>query len=112
MDIRQVLNILNVKPEMQTKAIKAWDMAKEMSQGVVTKEDAINLLRAKGIDNEKLQKIGGYINHPTANVVAKVAGVDISKIRKNFNDLLSNNVENPKVENNDISKYRESLKHL
>lgn len=80
-----------------------------MGVGVHTKEQALSLLQQKGIDRQTLEKIGGYINSPMADMAAGVMNVNIQKVRQDFNSLLNGKSTN----NTDVlSKYRNGYKQL
>jgi hypothetical protein len=73
---------------MQNKIMTAWQTASEMSAGVQTKEQALNVLKRNGIDRKAMQKISKYLNHPLATMAAGFADVNISKVRSHFNILM------------------------
>jgi len=109
MDVTQILKQFNIDP---VKAQQAWATAKEMGAGVQTKEQAMKLLADKGIDNQALQKIGTYINSPMANIVASMAGVNIDKVRTDFNALLGGSSQNKTTPVDRLSKYKNGLRQL
>ena len=104
----QILKQLNINPQQ---AMKAWSMAQQMGAGVKTKEQAMKLLAEKGIDKNQLQKIGSYINSPMADMVGNMAGVNITKIRQDFNSLLE---DKPTTTITPVSldKYKKGLQQL
>ena len=106
MDFQQILKQLNINPQQ---AMQAWQTAQKMGAGVKTKEQAMKVLAEKGIDNNALQKIGTYINSPIADMVGSMMGVNVAKVRKDFNSLLG---ENSSTSNNSLEKYRKGLKQL
>lgn len=106
MDLMQLLKQYNIDPNQ---AQQAWSKAKQMASNVHTKEQALNLLSSKGIDKNTLEKIGGYINSPIADIVAKATNVNIDKVRRDFNSLVG---ENSTKSNNSLDKYRKGLKQL
>ena len=109
MDVMQIMKQLNINPQQ---AKQAWQMAQQMGAGVKTKEQAMKVLAEKGIDNNALNKIGGYINSPMADMVGSIMGVNVAKVRKDFNSLL-NNAPAPTSGGNDaLSKYKQGLKQL
>lgn len=116
MDVQKIMQALNVNPQMRDKAMQAWQTANEMGQGVHTKQEALKLLAEKGIDRNALQKVGSYINHPLAGVAAKMAGVNLERIREDFNSLLNDTqttITPVKPNNNDpLAKYKNSLHQL
>ena len=107
MDLMQILKQYNIDINQ---AQQAWQQAKQMASGVETKEQAMNLLNKKGIDRAALEKIGGYINSPIADVIAKAANVNIDKVRRDFNSFVGG--ENTTKSHNSLDKYRKGLKQL
>ena len=119
MDIKKIAQTLNLNPETTNRVLDAWTQAQQMGSGVRTKQDALNLLANKGIDAKKLETVGKYLNHPMANVIAGFAGVNIDKVRKDFESLSgssSTEGQQPKTNNVNstgvIDKYRKGLKQL
>jgi ABC-type oligopeptide transport system substrate-binding subunit len=109
MDVLALMKQLNINP---AQAKQAWQMAQQMGAGVKTKEQAMKLLAEKGIDNNALNKIGTYINSPMADMVGGMMGVNVAKVRKDFNSLL-NNTPAPTTGGDDaLSKYKNGLKQL
>lgn len=114
MDMAQILKQFNIDP-MQ--AQQAWKAAQQMGAGVQTKEQALKLLASKGIDYNALKKMSAYINHPLAGMAAQMAGVNIEKVRKDFDNLINTgagtNKITPAVKGGDIlSKYKQGYKQL
>lgn len=107
MDLMQILKQYNIDINQ---AQQAWSAAKQMASGVQTKEQAIKLLNQKGIDRAALEKIGGYINSPIADIVAKATNVNIDKVRRDFNSFVGG--QNSTTSNNSLDKYRKGLKQL
>ena len=108
MDVMQLMKQLNINP---AQAKQAWQMAQQMGAGVKTKEQAMKLLAEKGIDNNALNKIGTYINSPMADMVGGIMGVNVEKVRKDFNSLL-NNTPTATGGSDVLSKYKNGLKQL
>lgn len=88
LNVQAILNQLNVNPQMQNKVMSAYKTAAELSAGVQTKEQALNVLKQNGIDRQAMQKISKYLNHPLATMAAGFADVNISKVRSHFNILM------------------------
>ncbi|MBR5172783.1 MAG: hypothetical protein IKW14_05245 [Phascolarctobacterium sp.] len=88
LNVQAILNQLNVNPQMQSKVMSAYKTAAELSAGVQTKEQALNVLKQNGIDRQAMQKISKYLNHPLATMAAGFADVNISKVRSHFNILM------------------------
>ena len=88
LNVQAILNQLNVNPQMQSKVMSAYKTAAELSAGVQTKEQALNVLKQNGIDPKAMQKISKYLNHPLATMAAGFADVNISKVRSHFNILM------------------------
>jgi ABC-type oligopeptide transport system substrate-binding subunit len=112
MDIAQMMKQFNINPQQ---AKQVWAAAQQMGAGVKTKEQAMKLLAEKGIDQGTLQKIGGYINSPMADMLGGMMGVNVEKVRKDFNSLLndkSSNVPTISGSSDILSKYRKGLKQL
>jgi len=112
MDITQMMKQFNINPQQ---AKQAWAAAQQMGAGVKTKEQAMKLLAEKGIDQCTLQKIGGYINSPMADMLGGMMGVNVEKVRKDFNSLLNDKPSNvPAISGSSdiLSKYRKGLKQL
>ena len=110
MDVMQILKQLNINPQQ---AQKAWAMAQQMGAGVKTKEQAMKVLAEKGIDKAQLQKMSAYINSPMADMIGNMAGVNVAKIRQDFNSLLEDKpttVITPV--DNSLSKYKKGLQQL
>lgn len=129
LNVQAILNQLNVNPQMQNKIMTAWQTASEMSAGVQTKEQAINVLKQNGIDRKAMQKISKYLNHPFATMAAGFADVNISKVRSHFNMLMdmvgegTNDVQAPTSAstkttqistsgNDPLAKYKQGLRQL
>lgn len=100
---------LNINPQQ---AQQAWKIAKDMGVGVHTKEQALNLLKQKGIDNPTLEKIGSYINSPMADMAASVMNVNINKVRQDFNSLVGSGNVKTTPKNDNLTKYRNGYKQL
>jgi hypothetical protein len=47
----------------------------------------LNALSANGIDGSFIGKVNGYLNHPFAGMIAKYTGLNLDKIRSDFNSL-------------------------
>lgn len=109
MDVTKILKQFNIDPD---KAQQAWATAKEMGAGVHTKEQALKVLADKGIDNQALQKIGTYINSPAATMVASMAGVNIEKVRADFNALTGGTPQSKTTPIDRLSKYKNGLRQL
>jgi hypothetical protein len=111
MDVQQILKQLNINPQQ---AMKAWSMAQQMGAGVKTKEQAMRVLAEKGIDKAKLQQIGTYINSPMADMIGSMAGVNVTKIRQDFNSLLEDKPATTitPINSDAMSKYKNGLKQL
>lgn len=112
MDIAQMMKQFNINPQQ---AKQAWAAAQQMGAGVKTKEQAMKLLAEKGIDQGTLQKIGSYINSPMADMLGGMMGVNVEKVRKDFNSLLNDkpsNVTTTSVGSDILSKYKNGLKQL
>lgn len=108
----QMMKQFNINPE---KAQQAWSIAKEMGAGAHTKQQALKLLQEKGIDRNALMRIGEYLNHPAASGLASMAGVNINKIKQDFNSLLGSqsNIHPSNSKGVDpLNKYRNGLKQL
>ena len=88
LNVQAILNQLNVNPQMQNKVMSAYKTAAELSAGVQTKEQALNVLKQNGIDRQAMQKISKYLNHPLATMAAGFADVNINKVRSHFNILM------------------------
>lgn len=118
MDIKKVLQTLNLNSETANRVMEAWKQAEQMGSGVNTKQEALNLLASKGIDAQKLEAVGKYLNHPMANIVAGVAGVNLDRVRKDFSSLTNathTTVTKVNNQNNPIGvmdKYRKGLNQL
>lgn len=127
LNVQAILNQLNVNPQMQNKIMTAWQTASEMSAGVQTKEQALNVLKQNGIDRNAMQKISKYLNHPLATMAAGFADVNISKVRSHFNMLMdmvgegTNDVQAPTSTkttqistsgNDPLAKYKQGLRQL
>lgn len=117
MDIKKVLQTLNLNSDTVNRVMEAWRQAEQMGSGVRTKQEALNLLASKGIDAQKLETVGKYLNHPMANIVAGVAGVNIDKVRQDFSSLsggVNNQRTTTKTKNSIgvIDKYRKGLNQL
>lgn len=108
MDVMQIMKQLNINPQQ---AKQAWQMAQQMGAGVKTKEQAMKVLAEKGIDNNALNKISGYINSPMADMVGSIMGINVAKVRKDFNSLL-NNTPTATGGSDVLSKYKNGLKQL
>lgn len=116
--IAQALGI-NLNEANAAKAQQAWQEAQRLGKNVHTKQDAINLLASKGIDKKALTKVGKFIDNPLAGIAAKMVGVNIDNIRKDFNSLLGSTEENntmpsvkPSSKTTLLDKYRNGLKQL
>ena len=129
LNVQAILNQLNVNPQMQNKVMSAYKTAAELSAGVQTKEQALNVLKQNGIDRQAMQKISKYLNHPLATMAAGFADVNISKVRNHFNILMdmmgegTSDVQAPtsvntKVTqistsgNDPLAKYKQGLRQL
>lgn len=72
-----------------------------------TKEQAMRILTEKGIDQNALNKISNYINSPMADMLGSVMGVDVNKVRQDFNSLVNT------TPNNDLlAKYKNGLRQV
>lgn len=94
----------NINPQQAT---QAWGIAKQMGAGIKTKEQAMRMLAEKGIDQNALAQIGSYINSPMADVLGGAMGVNITKVRQDFNSLVNN------APSNDLlAKYKNGLRQV
>lgn len=112
MDVTQILKQFNIDPD---KAQQAWAVAKQMGAGVHTKEQALKVLAEKGIDSNALNKIGGYLNSPMAGIVASMTGVNLEKVRADFNSLIGSapTTKITPVDTSDkLTKYKNALRQL
>lgn len=87
MDARSIARLMNLSPEKTQRLTQAWQQAQLVAQGVVTQQDALNALSANGIDSKFIAQVSRYLNHPFASMVAKGAGLNLDKIRSDFNNL-------------------------
>lgn len=72
----------------QSKLADAIDKASSMSGSIRNKADALNVLKANGIDNSFLSKVQQTINsNPFAAKLANMAGVNLSEIQNGLDDL-------------------------
>ena len=127
LNVQAILNQLNVNPQMQNKVMSAYKTAAELSAGVQTKEQALNVLKQNGIDRQAMQKISKYLNHPLATMAAGFADVNINKVRNHFNILMDMMGEGttqapsvgatkitqiPTSGNDPLAKYKNGLQQL
>lgn len=69
----------------------AIDRASAMSGNVSSRSDALEVLRRNGIDSSFLSKVQGMVNgNPMAARIASMAGLDLSSLNRQLDDLKSN----------------------
>lgn len=68
----------------------AIDKASSLSGNVSSRSEALDVLRRNGIDNSFLSKVQGMVNsNPMAARIASMAGVDLSNLNRQIDDLKS-----------------------
>lgn len=76
----------------QKRLSDAIDMASSMTGNIHSKNDALNVLKANGIDNNFLSKVQKTISsNPFASKLASMAGVNLSEIQSGLRDLQQQN---------------------
>lgn len=58
-----------------------------MSANATSQQQALEVLKQNGIGGDFLNKVQGYLNNPVANMVAKMAGVNLDNVKTAIGSL-------------------------
>lgn len=76
--------------------------------------DAQNVLKKVGINNEIVDKVLGYANHPAVTTILNLSGINKNGLIQDLQQLKGSNtspVQQTPV-SDDLSRFREGLKQL
>ena len=85
---------------------------------VNSKGDALNALAKNGVSSDIVTKVNGYLNNPMAGFIAKVAGVDLNKVKNIVGDLqgtggtVQPDINQGQQQNDNLARLRAGLQQL
>lgn len=73
----------------------AWEQAQQISAGATSQQQALEILKRKGINNNFLNKVQGHLNSPMAFGISKMLGVNLENIKNAISSLQGQNSAQP-----------------